>query len=342
MTEKGHSENITKLRHALELLAEINPEPEGPVKIRTKQKCPKCGGKFERTSLGLRCPKCLTTPSRYYVYLSWKGRKIKIYSFKDGQPLSSWDLAKRAQQLIEHEIESGAFDPSKWVKSDARKFLFEKQWARWFDIKNKKMERGELSPGYLDQIKSYQRRIIAFFKNKDVREIKRADITDFLTSLEEDLSPKTISNILGLLQNFLNFLKTEEVIDRVPRFPEIRIPKNEPEVLSKEEQAIILGYIQENLPEHFPIMAFILRQGVRPGEACALFWEDIDLAKGFVWIRKTFSARKLKETTKGRKDRIIPLDPEIHALLKEHVKKVAPFPKNFVFVQPNGPTKTIR
>ena len=48
------------------------------------------------------------------------------------------------------------------------------------------------------------------------------------------------------------------------------------------------------------------RQGVHPGEACALLWEDSDLAKGFVWIRRTFSARRLKDTTKGGRARLIP------------------------------------
>ena len=246
-------------------------------------------------------------------------------------------MAQRARELISHEIESGTFDPSRWVKSDVRRFLFEKQWSRWLEIKAGQVERGELSPGYLAQIRSYQRHILPFFKDKDVRDLKRADITDFRTLLErENLSPKTVSNILNLLQGFLRFLKAEEIINHVPHFPQVRVLKHEPEVLSREEHALLLDYIRQNLPEHFPIMMFIIRQGVRPGEACALLWEDVDLARGFVWIRRTFSARTLRETTKGRKARLIPLDPEVYEFFKEYVRKVAPFPKNFVFVQANG------
>ncbi len=106
-----------------EFLATPEREPKGPrVRIKTKEKCPKCGKAFVEPPLGYLCLKRLTTPRRYYIYFSWKGRKIKIYSFRDGQPLSSFELAKRAQEIITHEIEAGTFDPSRWVRSDLEKF----------------------------------------------------------------------------------------------------------------------------------------------------------------------------------------------------------------------------
>ncbi len=343
LQNKALSRIIAGIRDLQALLSKLEKE-EGRerggvkgVKIRTKEKCPRCRKPFTATPLGLICLKCLTTPKRYYIDLWWEGERRKIYSFKDGQPLSSWDLAQRAKELILHEIETGIFDPSRWSRSDAKHFFFEIQWERFIQLKERQVESGELSPGYFAQLCSYQKHLLAFFKGKDVREIKRADVTDFWQVLQDKgLSLKTINNILRLLKGFLNFLHYEEIISRVPDIPLLKVPKKEPEVLDEEEQAILLNFVRERLPQHYPILLFLCKQGVRPGEACALLWEDVDLAKGFVWIRRTFSARKLKDTTKGKRPRLIPLDPTVYAFLLDYTRETVPFPKNFVFTQKNG------
>ena len=330
---------------ALETLVSLTAGEQGGrrrVKVRTKEKCPRCGKVFQHIEgIGIFCLRCKTHPRRYFVDLSFQGKRIRVYSFRDGQPLSSYELAQRARQLIEHEIEKGVFDPSRWVKSDVKKFLIETQWERFLWIKEKQVEAGELSPGYLNQIRSYSKHILGFFKEKDVREIKKADITDFWKYLQEKggnkkLSPKTINNILRLFKSFLSFLQSEEVISHVPHFPVVKVQKKEPEVFDEEEQIFFLDFVREHFPEHYPILFFMCRQAVRPGEACALLWEDIDLRKGFVWIRRTFSARKLKDNTKGGRHRLIPLAPEVRVFLENYIGEATPFPKNFVFVQPNG------
>jgi len=60
------------------------------VHIRTKERCPRCKRPFKRSKhFGLVCIRCKTRPSKFYVDLSWKGKRIRIYSFKNGQSLSS-------------------------------------------------------------------------------------------------------------------------------------------------------------------------------------------------------------------------------------------------------------
>ena len=307
------------------------------VRIRAKGKCPRCGKRFSETILGFLCPKCQTVPKRFYLDFWWRGERVRIFSTRSGEPLSSFEQAKRLALQIQHEIDQNTFDPSRYVAADAKRFYFEVQWERWMKLKEAQVRRGELSPGYFAQLRSYQKHILDFFRGKDVRELRKADMTDFWQALDgKELSPKTVQNLLRLVKGFLNFLRSEELIEKVPEMPDIKAPKTEPEVLDEEEQRFLLAYVRETLPEHYPIFLFMARQGVRPGEACALLWEDVDLAKGFVWIRRTFSARQLKPSTKGKRPRLIPLDPEVHAFLLDYTRKVAPFPKNFVFTQPNG------
>jgi len=325
---------------ALETLASLTAGEQGGgrhrVRIRTKERCPKCGRAFQETPLGLLCPKCFTVPRRFFIDLSFKSRRIKIYSTKAGEPLSSWEQAKRLCSIIENEIHQRTFDPSKYVAADIKRFLFEKQWQRWMTLKEKQVEEGTLSPGYLAQIKSYEKKILGFFTSKDVREIRTADVTDFWQKLQSGLSPKTIQNILRLLQGFFNFLLKEEVIERKPSFPEVKIPESSYTWITVEDQNRILKHIQESMPHHYPIFLFLFRQGIRPGEACALKWMDVDLEREVVWIRRTFSARKLKENTKGKRHRLIPLHPEVSAFLRKYAEKVTPFPESFVFLQKNG------
>ena len=175
------SPELSHILERIDELARLAGSPESRVRIRTKDRCPKCKGKFQETPLGLLCPKCLTTPRRYYVYLSWKGRKIKVYSFRDGQPLSSWDMAQRARELISHEIESGTFDPSRWVKGDVRKFLVSNLIKEYLKIAEK-----ELSPtGYKAKKSWLTNYVLPHFASMDVRDLRGYHLAEFYEKLQK-------------------------------------------------------------------------------------------------------------------------------------------------------------
>ena len=132
-------------------------------------------------------------------------------------------------EVITYEVKNKSFDPSRWVKGDVRRFLFESQWERWLELKAAQVQRKELSPGYLAQIQSYQKHILAFFRGRDVWNLKKADMTDFWRVLDgKRLSPKTVLNLLRLIRSFLNFLKSKEIIERVSNIPEVELTKPNP------------------------------------------------------------------------------------------------------------------
>jgi integrase len=88
-----------------------------------------------------------------------------------------------------------------------------------------------------------------------------------------------------------------EVIARVPMFPKIRPVQRLPNWTTTENQLQLLCAIPD---KHKPIFAIILFQGLRPSEARALKWKDIDLPKRTMIVRRTWSAGRLCERTKGR------------------------------------------
>ena len=281
------------------------------MKIRTKERCPRCRRPFEETPLGLVCKKCFTTPRRYFVYLSWKGRRIRIYSFKDGQPLSSWELARRAQEIITHEIESGTFDPSKWVRSDLKEYLVSACFRRWFDYCARRLKPGTLK----ERKRIFQTYVLPVFGAKDVREIRSAHLLDFYQSLRDrGLSAKTIKNILDEFKALFRFAHKMGDVDRVPTFPEVRAVPPPIKWIDEETQLAILSHIPER---HKPIFVFLITYGCRPGEARALKWDCVDFRNRVIVIKRTFSRRTVVDLPKENDWKVLPMLPHVEEMLKE-------------------------
>lgn len=67
---------------------------EKRVKIRTKERCSVCGKAFTEVSgIGLVCLRCKTIPRRYFIDLHWEEKRVRVYSDRNGQPLSSYEQA---------------------------------------------------------------------------------------------------------------------------------------------------------------------------------------------------------------------------------------------------------
>jgi len=306
---------------AIEALAALAAGEQGEgrrcaVKIRTKEKCPKCKRSFQETPLGLLCPKCFTVPRRFFIDLSWKGRRIRVYSFKDGQPLSSWELAQRARQLIEHELESKTFDPTRWVKSDVKKFLFENLAVQYLAERKKQMK----PSGFQAKESWFKGRLIPYFGKEDVREIRSYHLHEYLNSLLEEgtLSASSIKKVFVELRAFFNWCRKREIIFNVPAIPEIKNDERPIRWLSPEQQTKILSFIPK---EHQPIFEFLFLTGARIGEARAIMWDAVNLEEGYILIFRAFSLDRLVESPKEKKPKVIPLVGRIAEIVQEQAKK---------------------
>jgi len=85
----------------------------------------------------------------------------------------------------------------------------------------------------------------------------------------------------------------------------------------------------------------LTRQGVRPGEARALHWEDIDWKNRTVTIRRTFSRNVYRKKTKTKNIRTIPLDSDMYNMFLQ-IRGSCIALSGFAFIQRNGrPYKNI-
>jgi integrase len=173
-----------------------------------------------------------------------------------------------------------------------------------------------------------------FFGTKDVREIRKLDVSDFKDHIEKsfEFKCKTVKNIMDFFKTFLRYLRFDlEVIDNVPAFPVTEVQPYQFKWLLPKEQIKIL----EGAPEgDGVIIAFLMLQGCRPGEARALKCKDVNLRDLTMTISASFSREVYREKRKGRgaKPVVIPIHSEMIDYLKERVSNN--LPEAFVFVDP--------
>jgi len=298
--------------------------------ILTKEKCPKCSGKFQGKPL--TCPACATVPRRYFLRLYSKSAgRLKIYSGQDGYPLDSWVRADRLLNHIRHEIDLGKFDPRHYISHEVKGLRFDNYSQAWLARREEEVQRQLLSQSYFNEVKAYFRRyFLPFFDSLSIRDIREAHLEDFKAQLPAHLSSKTIYNIMGVLRKlFHDAYRRKDIL--VPlQFP--RIPLTEPvtRFLWPEDQMAVLAQVKDQV--YWAYYLLLMKQGCRPGEARALRWENVDLKNNLVTVAASFDRGRFRPFTKEREVRYLPLHPQV----KEAILKLPRHLSGFVFINRFG------
>ena len=131
---------------------------------------------------------------------------------------------------------------------------------------------------------------------------------DFIRELQfkDELAPKTVHDILVVLHGILKFTasKCKGVFPTVEiNYP--KIGKKEMRVLSREEQARFISYLQKDLdPCRFGIL-LALCTGIRIGELCALRWEYISTRDKAIKIVETLQRLRDTSASQNARTRIV-------------------------------------
>ena len=150
-----------------------------------------------------------------------------------------------------------------------------------------------------------------FFKAKDLRKLREADLLDFVRSkLEQGLSPKTIQNALGVLRRVLYLAQREGVVVRNPaarvgelmRRVDRRIATETPEIefWTPEEAATLIALAREHEPRFAPALVLAFSTGCRKGESLGLKWQDVDFEHRTLSIRRAITMRQVTTPKSGR------------------------------------------
>jgi len=195
-------------------------------------------------------------------------------------------------------------------KLDARDYArdnplgFRVQAEKWLEIKSHKVRD-------VKHIKRHIKTAIAFFGDRNIKDIGFGEIEDFLDSLT-GLKGKTVHNYRTTLHSFFEwFNKREKGRGYVlPDFPTVDFELGWRKIVDKPTQTAILDEIHRityhiNPRIWFGISLLANFPKVRPAELISILEGDIDRHTGEVWIRRT------KE---GKEKRIYLLEEDLEFL----------------------------
>ncbi|MBU1002101.1 MAG: site-specific integrase [Proteobacteria bacterium] len=180
----------------------------------------------------------------------------------------------------------------------------------------------EKKKGLRHEAYSFRNHISPAFGSRTPEQITTTAVSDFRKRLEENLKPKTVSNVLEILRRVIRFSIEKRDCSCSAKFEMPEVNNISFETLSDEELARLLAALDSASNKGVArIMRLAMVTGLRRGELLKLEWRDIDFEKGFVHLRDP----------KGGKDAQVPLNEQARTILSDLPKKSV-----FVFPGPRG------
>lgn len=252
---------------------------------------------------------------------------INLFSDARGIPFSSYEQAHHILTKIRAEIDAGTFDPSRYVPQKLKPLQFRNWSARWLRNREIETEKKIISPSYLKELRRFVSIFQNLFNETDIRDIGTRQVNDFYLTLKG--SPKYIINILLCLHKMFSDALDWGDIGKIPKFPKIEAPEPDFKTIDLDQQDAVIQRITDPMDRVY--ILFTAREMVRPSETRALCWDDLDFKHDRVVIRRHFSLNELRETTKSKRIKVLPLDREVKdSLLRipRHITSPFVFQKN--------------
>lgn len=242
----------------------------------------------------------------WWVDFSWKFERYRKRS-----PVNTRAGAQEYELLLRNEIAAhdslDHLDP-KNRPTEPTFAEFAKRWLiEYVDVENKpserKSKRAKLRANILPSLGRLRLSEITMSR---ISELKRL-------LLSRGLSAKTVNNHLTILRRMLRAAVEDEVLVTLPN---IRFLKTEPPKMSflsvDEAERLIVG----TEPSVWRVMViFALRTGLRASELIALDWEDVDLERGVVCVRRG-DVQGAVSSTKSNRIRYVPVPSDAMAILR--------------------------
>lgn len=266
----------------------------------------------------------------FYIDLHWRGERFRLFSDKDGNPFYSERQANRILERINSEIDSDDFNPKNYIRREIKALRLDNYALAWIERQKLRLDTGEISHGYFRELRSvvHNHLIPNLLGTRDIRSMNKGHLKDFRDSLE--VSAKSKKNILGVLRSiFTDALDREDII-RVPEFPQVKVGDPQIHWLEPEAQDEILAQFTDPVRKAF--FHLLVHMGMRPGEARALRWDDIDFNRQVMTIHAAMDLNHYRPTTKEKDVRDdLPIPPEVVASLKNLKEQAPRNPGGFIF-----------
>jgi hypothetical protein len=221
-----------------------------------------------------------------------------------------------------------------------------------------RVKRREFAPRSLVMLKSrLSRHVLPFFGSRSIAQITSSDLEEFLTYLYEfELSDITINQYFNALRKVLTHAFELELIDKLPRFPKLKMnsiprggftvteylkilryakahctPDEETHVKTHRDTKDGIYSHKEQLPFEFAwLIGFMVNSFVRPVDVKLIQHQHVEIVRGkYIYLRLT-----LPETKKHR-TQIVTLFPAVRIyekLVAYMAKKDLAKPTDYLFL----------
>jgi integrase len=184
-----------------------------------------------------------------------------------------------------------------------------------------------------------QKRILPMLGDLKLANISPLDIENLMNAKlasKPKLSPKTVVNLLRLVQGVFSVAVDNDLIPRSPvrKKHKPHVPKSEKLAWTAEQVRAILGEIP---PKYRPLFICLALTGLRAGELLGLQWKHVDLENGELRVEQSlWNKQVVAPKTKSSKTSIW-FDAKLKATLTNH-RESSPRvdPSDFVFCKPDG------
>ncbi len=184
---------------------------------------------------------------------------------------------------------------------------FAKEWMETHVTTNNKSSTQRSTRMILEQ------HLVPTFGSRRLDAIAAEDIERYKASrLQAGLSPKTVNNHLGVLGKCLRTAAEWGRMGSVPRFRMLKVPPDRFDFLDPTEAVRLVAAFADALWKTMGLCA--LRSGLRLGELIGLRWEDIDLERRQLTVRRSI-VRGVVASPKSNKVRHVPLADDLYAAL---------------------------
>ena len=190
-------------------------------------------------------------------------------------------------------------------------------YNRWIETKREPMVRRSTVQDYRQHFRA---NILPMFGDTDMRKIELSNLSDFKGRLlARGLSPKSVRNIIDASFRALwRDALAEEIVTKNPfaALKWVRAQRARPDPFNVTERDAIIAYFRDNDFFYFPWVFTLFHTGMRPSEASALEWGDVDLNMGRIWITKSRSRGAVAAPKTAKSHRHIQVSADVVSVLR--------------------------
>lgn len=241
--------------------------------------------------------------------------KVKIGVDQSGKDIFKWfsghtraEFERNKQAVIEE-----------YITGEARKKdrLTGEYTLEWYETKKKPYCSVSSRMSYANLLNKY---ILPSIGEKNLRAVTQRDIQTML-----DAHGTMANSMLVKLRCVTHMIFAAAIADGyIERNPAdcVRIPteakeRKKKQVLTKEQRQLIIDKLPTLPEQHRLLVGILYYTGMRVGEACGLYWSDIDLDRNVIHIERDLDmqARAIGDVKTSAAVRDVPIVPELRDIL---------------------------